>query len=108
MTRCDHYRNVLLDHLYGLHDPADAAAVEEHLSGCEGCVAARDHEARAQGLIARAARVEFPHVRFVPPVEPQPVANGVPPHAEPVSPGVAPGARPDLVASPIPAAPAAP
>lgn len=67
MMRCDHCQSVMLDHLYGLLDPAEAAAVEEHLSGCAGCSAARDQAARLQGLFARAAKVEFPHVRFDPP-----------------------------------------
>jgi hypothetical protein len=98
MTRCDHCRSVLLDHLYGLLEPADAAAVDEHLVGCPACTAARDREARAQGLIARAAKVDFPHVRFIPPVE-QPLVNGaVAEPAELASPGPTPGGRPQPAA----------
>src|SRR4051794_10769916 len=72
MMRCDHCQSLLLDHLYGLLDPAEAVAVEEHLAGCPGCAAARDQAARLQGLIAQAAKSEFPEVRFVPEPEPQP------------------------------------
>ncbi|MBX9625658.1 MAG: zf-HC2 domain-containing protein, partial [Gemmataceae bacterium] len=43
--RCDDCEPLLLDHLYGLLDPADAAAVEGHVAGCEGCAAARDRAA---------------------------------------------------------------
>ncbi|HJZ57060.1 MAG TPA: zf-HC2 domain-containing protein, partial [Gemmataceae bacterium] len=108
MMRCDHCRSLLLDHLYGLLEPADAAAVEEHLAGCPGCAAARDHEARAQGLIARAAKSEFPHVQFVAPAadvapaaltaavhqEPAVAAQlGARPEAEPATPGLTPGAH---------------
>jgi hypothetical protein len=67
--RCHDCQPLLLDHLYGLLDPAEAAAVEQHLTGCVGCASARDREARAAGLFARAAMHSFPAVRFVPPAE---------------------------------------
>lgn len=67
--RCDHCEPLLLDHLYGLLDPADAAAVDGHLAGCPACAAARDRAADTQRLFTRAARRPFPHVRFVPPAD---------------------------------------
>ena len=69
MLPCDRYQDRLLDHLYGLIEPTEADALEAHLAGCPGCAIARDQAARWGGLIARAARAEFPHVRFVPPQE---------------------------------------
>ena len=74
--RCDHCEPLLLDHLYGLLDPADAAAVEGHLTGCGSCTAARDRARRDQGLFARAAKLPFPQVVFTPPAA-EPSANGV-------------------------------
>jgi hypothetical protein len=67
--RCDDCRDLLLDHLNGLLDPPEAAALDAHLSGCAGCSAVREQAARAQQLFARAARFEFPHVRFTPPTD---------------------------------------
>ena len=64
--RCDDCHPLLLDHLYGLLDPAEAAAVERHLTGCPACVSA---SARAKGLFARAAKSAFPHVRFAAPAD---------------------------------------
>src|SRR5687768_13682806 len=69
MLPCDRYQDRLVDHLYGLLEPLEADAVEAHLAGCPGCAAAREQAARWSGLIARAARSEFPAVRFVPPEE---------------------------------------
>jgi hypothetical protein len=67
MLPCDRYQDRLLEHLYGLLDPADSEVLESHLAGCPGCSAAREQAARWGGLIARAAKAEFPDVRFIPP-----------------------------------------
>lgn len=69
MLPCDRYQDRLLDHLYGLIEPTEADALEAHLAGCPDCAVARDQAARWGELIARAARTEFPAVRFVPPEE---------------------------------------
>jgi hypothetical protein len=66
MMRCETCQPLILDHLYGLLDGAEAAAVEAHLRECPACRAARDDAARMQGLIARAAKQAFPRVRFEP------------------------------------------
>jgi hypothetical protein len=65
--RCEHYQDLMLDHLYGLLDESDSAAVDTHLTGCAGCTAAHAAAAATQGLLARAAKSTFPNVRFVPP-----------------------------------------
>ncbi|MFO0796930.1 MAG: hypothetical protein U0804_05595 [Gemmataceae bacterium] len=67
--RCHDCQPLLLDHLYGLLEPAQAAALDAHLTTCAGCAAARAEEARAAGLFAKAARHSFPQVRFVPPAD---------------------------------------
>lgn len=64
MTRCEHYRPLILDHLYGLLDEPEEAAVDLHLRECASCASARAEAARVQGMIAKAARGAFPHVRF--------------------------------------------
>ncbi len=69
MLPCESYQDRLLDHLYGLLDPAEAEAVEAHLAGCPACAAAGEQTARWRGLIAQAAKAEFPGVRFTPPSE---------------------------------------
>ena len=69
MMRCDDCQTLMLDHLYGLLDPAETAAVEKHLAGCPNCAAARTQAARTQVLFAKAAKSEFPQVRFTAPIE---------------------------------------
>jgi hypothetical protein len=66
---CEHCQPLLLDHLYGLLDPGEAAGVDAHLAACPACAAARADTARVQGLIARAAKGTFPHTTFAPPAE---------------------------------------
>ena len=76
--RCNDCQPLLLDHLYGLLEPAQAADLDAHLTGCAPCAAARAEEARAAGLFAKAARHSFPHVRFVPPTDAVPSSVAVP------------------------------
>ena len=64
MMNCQHCQPLLLDHLYGLLDGPEAAAVDAHLAACPACAAARAETARVQGLFARAAKSEFPATRF--------------------------------------------
>lgn len=69
MIPCETCRQLLLDHLYGLLDPAEAAAVDAHLVGCSACATEHAQAARWQGLIATAATVSFPEAKFAPPVD---------------------------------------
>jgi len=64
MFRCTDCRPLILDRLFGLLDAAEASAVDAHLAGCAACAAERAKEAKLQGLIATAAKSEFPRVRF--------------------------------------------
>jgi hypothetical protein len=80
MFRCDTCQEQLLDRLYGLLDPADADALDAHLADCADCAAAREQVMRWQGLLARAAKSDFPGVTFAPPPEPvAPAAASEPP-----------------------------
>ena len=65
---CQHCQTLLLDHLYGLLEGAEAAGVDAHLANCPQCAAARAETARVQGLFAKAAKNTFPNTKFEPPV----------------------------------------
>ena len=69
MLRCTDCRSLILDHLYGLLDPPEADAVSVHLASCPECAAVRAEAARVQGLIAEAAKGQFPQVRFEAPAK---------------------------------------
>ena len=69
MLTCESSQSQLLDHLYGLLDPSETAALEVHLTTCAHCVAKRDELAKWQGLVASAAKGEFASTTFTAPVE---------------------------------------
>ena len=90
---CQTCQPLLLDHLYGLLDGPDEAAVGAHLAACPACAAALAETARVQGLFARAAKSAFPQTRFEAPVEaPAKVGSVAPAAATPALP--LPGAKP--------------
>ena len=64
MTPCTECRSQMLDHLYGLLEPAESAAVAGHLRGCPSCAAELERE---RGLLAAAAKSAFPEASFRPP-----------------------------------------
>jgi len=64
MLRCTECRPLILDHLFGLLDAPEITAVAAHLSTCQSCAAERTEAAKMHGLIAKAAKIAFPAVRF--------------------------------------------
>src|SRR3954471_18785546 len=82
---CEHCQPLLLDHLYGLLDGPEAAAVDAHLASCPTCAAARAEADRVQGLISRAAKSAFPQTRFEAPDQPAKVAPTTPAPASPAT-----------------------
>ena len=86
---CQHCQPLLLDHLYGLLDGPDAAAVDAHLASCPECASARAETARVQGLIAKAAKGTFPNTRFEAPA-PAPSQPGTRTPAPAAAPAVLP------------------
>ncbi|MBA4186894.1 MAG: hypothetical protein C0467_02630 [Planctomycetaceae bacterium] len=64
MLRCTECRPLILDHLFGLLDAPEIAAVAAHLSTCPACASERAEAAKVHGLIAQAAKIAFPAVRF--------------------------------------------
>ncbi len=88
MPPCEPCQTRLLDYLYDLLDAEERSVVQAHLVGCPACQSALAQADSQRGLLAAAARLEFPEVKFqVPPaaVRPRPV---------PVAPRDLPGARP--------------
>ncbi|MCS6864416.1 MAG: zf-HC2 domain-containing protein [Gemmataceae bacterium] len=80
---CQHCQSLLFDHLYGLLEANEEAAVDAHLSGCPTCTAQRATMARWQGLIATAAKSAFPHITFAPPTVPEPSLTTTPARSAP-------------------------
>ncbi len=76
--RCEHCQPLLLDHLYGLLDPAETAVIEEHLAGCSDCAVSLTRAANDHSLIARAAKISFPHIQFSAPITDTAPLAGVP------------------------------
>jgi hypothetical protein len=79
--RCDHCQALLLDHLYGLLDGPDGAAVDAHLADCPDCTTALESARKARDLFVRAAKLSFPDVRFTPPTEAEPAVAASQPDA---------------------------
>ncbi len=57
MFACNDCRDLLLDHVYGLLDGAEADALRDHLAACADCRAAQAAAAGQQHLLAKAAQV---------------------------------------------------
>src|SRR5262245_23873102 len=72
MLGCHGCQELLLDFLYDLLDQADQRPLLDHLAGCPACQAALESARAQQKLLAQAARLSFPDVRFTPPTEAPP------------------------------------
>jgi anti-sigma factor RsiW len=59
----------MLEYLYGLLESDELQAFRVHLDGCATCQAEMDKAKRQQQLLAKAARMEFPEVRFKAPTD---------------------------------------
>src|SRR5437763_458901 len=73
MQSCEAYQAQTLEYLYDLLEDSDRQAFEAHLAVCAPCQAALDRARGHQRLLATAAKLEFPAVRFQPPALPPPV-----------------------------------
>src|SRR5262249_37616702 len=78
MYACHACQAQLLEYLYDLLDEADRQALAAHLGGCPACQAALVRAQAQQRLLAAAARLEFPAVRFTPPTAEAPPAPPAP------------------------------
>lgn len=61
---CDEIEPLMLESLYGLASDATTAAVRAHAAGCPACAGKLREAERAQALFQKAARLNFPDVRF--------------------------------------------
>jgi hypothetical protein len=64
---CNGYQAILLDHLYGLLEPAEEQSLRAHLASCEPCRRGLEQARSQQRLLAAAALQAFPEVSFSPP-----------------------------------------
>jgi hypothetical protein len=69
----------MLDHLYDLLDEAERGQLLDHVAGCPACQASLEAARAQQALLARAARLHFPDVRFAAPADEPAVALFRPP-----------------------------
>ena len=67
MDRCTVYQSQMLEYVYDLLDEDAFGALALHLEDCAACRAALRRAREQQQLLAAAARVQFPTVRFLPP-----------------------------------------
>lgn len=69
MWTCETCQTQMLEYLYDLLDEGDRQQFQEHLAACPACQATLRQAQGQQSLLAAAARMEFPDVRFQAPVE---------------------------------------
>ena len=82
MHTCPECQAQMLEYLYDLLDELERQAVQGHLADCTPCRAALTKAENQQKLLATAARMEFPNVRFIAPAER--IAPAVVPMTRPV------------------------
>ena len=68
MPNCEARQALLLEYVFDLLDDGERRAVEAHLTECAACQAALARTQQQQRLLATAARLECPEVRFEAPV----------------------------------------
>jgi hypothetical protein len=67
MFQCEQVQAQLIDRLYDLLEPDEVAAFDAHVASCASCSQALTKARQFQELVSRAAKREFPEVRFSPP-----------------------------------------
>jgi len=70
MYNCETCRGLMLEYLYGLLENEELQFFREHLDSCSACQAELDRAKGQQRLLAKAAKMEFPDVRFTAPATP--------------------------------------
>src|SRR5260370_40344356 len=83
MHSCEAHQALLLEFVFDVLDDGERRALEAHLAECAACRAALARTQEQQRLLAAAARLECPDVRFeAPGAEPAPVQPAIAPAAE--------------------------
>jgi hypothetical protein len=67
MMRCENCRPLLLEYLYDVLEADEHQAIEAHLKDCPACQEGLVQAKGQQQLLAAAAKMEFPNVRFTAP-----------------------------------------
>jgi hypothetical protein len=67
MFQCEQVQAQLIERLYDLLEPDEVAAFDAHVASCDSCSQALAKARQFQELVGRAAKREFPEVRFSPP-----------------------------------------
>src|SRR5262245_20967326 len=93
MHGCQACQAMMLESLYDLLDAEERLFLTAHLAGCPACQQASQRARADQQLLAAAARMEFPNVRFTPPTEETTPAATPPPVLLPLPAPVARKAR---------------
>jgi hypothetical protein len=84
MATCASCRELLLDQLYGLVEPAEAETLRAHLAGCPACREALAQAERQQKLLAAAAQIYREVPLFLPPSS-EPVPQAPAPESAPAT-----------------------
>ena len=90
MNSCPECQTQMLEYLYDLLDAPERQAMQAHMADCAPCRAELAKATGQQKLLAAAARMEFPGVRFAAPTEQVQVA----------APAIVPMVRPAKMARP--------
>src|SRR5665213_2756368 len=69
MHTCPECQAQMLEYLYDLLDEPERQAMQAHLTDCAPCRVGLAKAENQRNLLATAARMEFPNVRFAVPVE---------------------------------------
>jgi uncharacterized protein YfaS (alpha-2-macroglobulin family) len=69
MKTCDQYRELILDHLYGLSDASEQTNLAHHLETCEACRVELARAEKQKRLLGVAARTQVADFQFRRPVE---------------------------------------
>lgn len=72
MFHCEQVQAQLIDRLYDLLEPEALAAFDAHIGSCATCSQALAKAREFQALVGKAAKSEFPEVRFTAPAPSQP------------------------------------
>lgn len=69
MKTCDQYRELILDHLYGLLETSDTSDLSRHIDSCAACRAELSRAEKHKKLLGLAARTQISGFQFSRPVE---------------------------------------
>jgi hypothetical protein len=70
MKTCDQYRELILDHLYGLSEASEQADLARHLETCQACKTEMARAEKQKRLLGIAARTHLAGFQFKRPAEP--------------------------------------